>query len=311
MLPQDSIHREVVIKKEYQTKNKVSDKSISEILDRGIINLDKPSGPTSHDTATYVKKILGVKKTGHSGTLDPGVTGVLPISLNNATKTAIYLLQAGKEYVCLMYLHRDADEKRIIKTFEYFKGTIDQLPPVKSAIKRVSRKRTIYSIDILEIDGRNVLFKVGCEAGTYIRKLVHDFGLRLRTGANMQELRRVRVGPFDENYNLVNLQELIDAYQEYLEGNESHFRKIIIPVEKSVEHLPKVWVTDLAITTIRKGAKLAIPGVVKLNDDIKVGDNTAIFSLNDELIAVGKAEMDTKEILEKERGIAFSLKRVI
>ncbi len=311
MLPYDSIKREVVTKRKYYTNVEPIQRSLLELLNYGIINLDKPPGPTSHEVVSHVKSILSIKKAGHSGTLDPKVTGVLPVALNKATKVLRYLLTAGKEYVCLMHLHKDVPKEGILQTFEFFKGKIKQLPPVKSAVKRRVRERHIYEIKVLEIEGRDVLFRVSCEAGTYIRKLVHDFGVKLGVGANMQELRRTRVGPFTEDDNLVTLQDLVDAKQEFDEGNEEPLMKIIFPIEKAVEHLPKVWASDKAVETIRRGAKLAIPGIVKLHTGIKKGDTVAIMGINEELIAIGQAEMSTEEILSRERGIAFSLKRVI
>jgi len=310
MLPYDSINREILKKKKIKIQPEIV-RTTEQLLQCSIINLDKPAGPTSHEVVSHIKKVLDIKKAGHSGTLDPKVTGVLPTALNNGTKVLRYLLKSGKVYICLMYLHKDMDKDKILETFEFFKGEITQLPPVKSAVKRRLRQRTIYNIDIIEVEGRYVLFEVSCEAGTYIRKLVHDFGLKMGIGANMQELRRVRVGPFMEKDNLSTLQDIVDAHQIYLEGNDKPLRQIIFPIERAVEHLPKVWVTNEARETIRKGAKLAVPGVVKIHSGIEQGDITAIMGLNQELIAISQAEMTTEEVMEKSKGIAFSLKRVL
>ncbi len=146
-------------------------RSIDELFQYGIINLDKPANPTSHEVVSYVKKILNITKAGHSGTLDPAVTGVLPIALNKATRMLDTLLLAGKEYVTNMLLHDDVDEGELRSTILSYIGVIYQRPPMRASVKRVLRKRTIYNIDILEIEGRQVLFKVECQAGTYIRKL--------------------------------------------------------------------------------------------------------------------------------------------
>jgi len=146
-------------------------RSITELLEYGVVNIDKPKGPTSHQISDFVKKIMKIGKAGHSGTLDPAVTGVQPVALGRATKIAQFLLTAPKEYVCLMHLHQEVEEQKIKENFEKFKGKIRQLPPVKSAVKRVERTREVYEINIIEIRDKDVLFRVKCQAGTYIRKL--------------------------------------------------------------------------------------------------------------------------------------------
>lgn len=272
-------------------------------LDFGIANVDKPSGPSSHQISAYVKQILKVEKTGHSGTLDPKVTGVLPVAIGRGTRIVQSLLTAGKEYICLMTIHDDKSEEKIRDAIEAFVGTIDQLPPVRSAVKRQVRKRTIYYIDIMEIKERDVLFKVGCQAGTYIRKLCNDIGLKLGCGAHMTELRRTMAGPFDET-TLCTLQDLKDAYH-YLtvDKNEYYMRKKVLPVELGAEHLPKVWVHDNTVNSLCHGAFLNIPGVSKFHSGIKVGDKVGVFTLKGELILVGLAQMDSDSVLNKERGL--------
>jgi H/ACA ribonucleoprotein complex subunit 4 len=273
------------------------------LLDYGIVNIDKPSGPSSHQISAYAKQILNADKTGHSGTLDPKVTGVLPIGIGRGTRIVQSLLTAGKEYICLMNLHEDISEEKIRQAMEKFIGVIDQLPPVRSAVKRQMRKRTIYYIDIIEIRGRFVLFKVGCQAGTYIRKLCTDIGKALNIGAHMAELRRTMAGPFDEN-TLCTLQDLKDAYHYYIEKkDDSKIKKIIMPIERGIEHLSKAWVSENTEKTLCHGAFLNIPGIVKLHNDINPGDMVAVMNLNEELICVGKAFSGSEEVMKKERGL--------
>ena len=171
----EQIERKILTKKPAQTNPEYGcnpkDRPVQELINYGIVNIDKTKGPSSHQVSSYVKNILNLDKAGHSGTLDPGVTGVLPTALGRATRILQTLLKAGKEYICLMHLHKEADNQAIETAFTKFTGTITQLPPVRSAIKRQERKRAIYYLDILEIKEKDVLFKVGCEAGTYIRKL--------------------------------------------------------------------------------------------------------------------------------------------
>src|SRR3972149_3490311 len=233
------IKRENLIKSEDTTDERSgkrpADRLIREYIMKGAVNLDKPAGPTSHEVTSWGKKILEVEKAGHSGTLDPNVTGLLPIMLGDATKSVDALLTAGKEYVCLMKLHTEIPEKEIKRVIKEFTGEIYQKPSIKSAVKRETRIRTIYYLELIEDDGKNIHLKVGCEASTGIRKICHDMGMALGTGAHMQELRRTKSGPFREDGTLITLQDLQDAYIEWKEnGNENVLRKIILPMEFGV-----------------------------------------------------------------------------
>src|SRR3989338_5350507 len=172
---------------------------LPQLLRSGIVIVDKPSGPTSHQVSAYVRDILGLSRTGHSGTLDPKVTGVLPVALEASTRLTACLLTAGKDYVCLMHLHKPIERAVLEEAFKAFTGTIQQMPPVRSAVKRQWRARNVYSLEILDLEGQDVLFRVSCQAGTYIRKLCHDMGEALGAGAHMSELRRTRAGPYDES----------------------------------------------------------------------------------------------------------------
>lgn len=310
--PFEKIDRKVLTKQESKSNygKYTNNLPIEELINYGVININKPQGPSSHQVTDYTKKILKIKKAGHSGTLDPNVTGSLIIALGKATRIVHNLLKAGKEYVCLMHLHKKEDEDKIKQTMNSFVGEIDQLPPIKSAVKRRKRKKQIYYIKIIEIkDKQEVLFRVGCEAGTYIRKLCHDIGEKLQTKAHMQQLIRTRVGPFNEK-TMHTLYELKDAYELYKEGKEKQLREMIQPIENAVKHLPKIWIIDNAVDTICHGADLALPGVAKLNDKIKEKDKVAILTLKDELVATGTAKLDSEEVLEKEKGIAVKTEKV-
>jgi len=240
------------------------------------------------------------------------VTGVLPIALEESTKTLQVVLAGGKEYVGVMKLHGDVGYEKIVEVFKEFTGRIYQRPPLRASVKRRIRIREIYYSQVLEVEGRNVLFKIGCQSGTYIRKIIHDIGEVLGCGAHMAELRRIRAGPYTENINLVTLQDLSDAIFYLKEkGEEEPLKKAVMPVETSVELLAKVYVKDSAVDAICHGAHLAIPGIVKLSSKIRPDELVAIFTLKDELIALGKAKMSTEEILEKDHGIAVKTERVI
>jgi H/ACA ribonucleoprotein complex subunit 4 len=278
---------------------------LDEYIRNGIIVLDKPAGPTSHQIDRWVKEITGVKKCSHGGTLDPRVSGVLIIALENSTKLMPILLSSKKEYVGVIHLHEDVSEKKVREVFKEFKGKVKQLPPLKSAVARRVREREIYYLEFLEKEGRNVLFKIGCEAGFYVRRFAVDVGKKLGIGSHLQELRRTKSGNFSEE-DAVTLQELL-----YAMDDEEKIREVILPLERAVETVGKIVISDTAIWNICNGAPLAIPGIVRLEDSIKKGDMVAIFSLKGELVALGKAVMSSEEIYKKRRGIAVKTDRVI
>jgi H/ACA ribonucleoprotein complex subunit 4 len=296
-LPFEEKKREIIVRlEESPGEYGCNPNEREDLLDLGIVILNKPQGPTSHQISDYVKKILSLKKAGHSGTLDPNVTGVLPVALGRCTKIVQALLNAGKEYVCLMKLHDDFDEEKIRDKFKEFTGKIEQLPPVKSAVKRVMREREVYYLEIMEVDGRNVLFTIGCQAGTYIRKICHDFGKSLDSGAHMQELIRTKAGPFSDK-DWVSLHDLKDAFEE------KELKKVILPVERAVEHLPKIWIKDNAVDTVCHGAQLSLPAVVKFHGDIDINDMVAIMSLKEELVCLAKAKMNSMNMERQNKGI--------
>jgi H/ACA ribonucleoprotein complex subunit 4 len=287
-----------------------NERSMEELLNNGFVIINKPSGPSSHQVVDYVKRILKVEKAGHSGTLDPAVTGTLVIALGNVTRAIDVLLKSGKEYVCYMRLHDDVLEKKLRDTIKSFVGIIKQMPPKRSAVKRQLRKREIYYIEVIEIDERDVLFKVGCQAGTYIRKLCTDIGDKLGTRAHMQELVRTKVANFDyHNWN--SLQDLQDAYVNWKEnGDETEIRKIVQPIEKLIDHLPKVWVADSAVDSLCHGAYLSVPGVAKVSDNVDHMKQVAVLTLKNELIGLGFAKMNAQNIMRQEKGVAVADMRV-
>lgn len=207
-----------------------------------------------------------------------------------------------------MHLHKKAPISKIYSTFNEFIGTIDQLPPIRSAVKRQLRKREIYYLKILEIKDQDVLFKVGCEAGTYIRKICSDFGKKLNTNAHMQELVRTKVASFNDK-NWHSLHDLKDAYEFYKNNNDKELKNIILPIEFAVQHLPKIWVFDNAVNSLCHGSDLYTTGISKLNDKIQKNDTVAILTLKDELICLGQSYLSSKEILGR-KALAIKTKKV-
>ncbi len=314
LLPFEKIKREVLIKREAETDPKYGcnpyERKMQDILEYGVIDLNKPKGPTSHMASAYVQKILHIEKAGHGGSLDPGVTGILPVATTHATRIVQALLTAGKEYVCIMHLHKPVPQEELEKALKEFTGKIMQMPPVKSAVVRKEREREVYYLDIIEIENQDVLFRMGSQAGTYVRKLCHDVGKRLKVGAHMAELIRTKAGPFTEK-DWVSLQDLEDAYAFWKDnGNEKFLRHCIRPVEFAVQHLPKIWIQDSAIDTVCHGASLNVPGVVKIDSEIDKDDIVAVMSLKDELVALGTAVMTTEQVMTENKGLCVKIDKV-
>lgn len=240
------------------------------------------------------------------------MTGVLPVALEEATKVIQALLVAGKEYVGVMKLHKDAPEGKVREVFNEFQGKIYQRPPTRASVKKAIRVRTIYYLDILEIEGRNILFKVGCEAGTYIRKLVFDIGRALGCGAHMHELRRIRAGPFTEDKNMVTLHDILYLYDRWREaGDIKMLRKFILPMERALDFMPKIFIRDSAVDAICHGAHLTAPGITHVESGIKPSDKVAVFTLKGEAVALGTAIASTEEILKATHGIMVKTDRVL
>ncbi len=211
----------------------------------------------------------------------------------------------------VIQFHREVSESDVREALKEFIGEIYQRPPLRSSVKRTLRTRRIYYIELIEHTGKYSVVRVGCQAGTYMRKLAHDLGLVLGVGAHMRELRRTRTGPFKEDETLVRLQELSEAlYLWRTENDERMLRRIIMPVEVAVSHIPKILILDSAVDAIAHGASLAVPGISMLMKNIRKNTMVAIMSLKGELVALGTALYDAEEIADMSRGIVVKTKRV-
>jgi len=274
-----------------------------ELLKSGIIILDKPNGPTSHQVDAWMKQITGVGKASHGGTLDPRVSGVLLIALEDATKLMPILLSCKKEYVALINLHENVPEEKIRVALERFIGKIQQLPPKKSAVARRVRTREIYYLEVLEISNRDVLIKVGCEAGTYIRRLADDLGKELGVGSHLQELRRTRGGIFEEA-DVHTMQAVCDAFET------GRIRDVVMPTEKIADGMKTVIIRDSAVDAVCNGAPLATGGLARIENGIERGEWVAVLSEKGEFVAFGKAQMESIDMLRR-KGVAVRTERVI
>ncbi|KAI0859222.1 pseudouridine synthase [Xylaria cubensis] len=282
----------------------------------GVINLDKPSNPSSHEVVAWVKRILRTEKTGHSGTLDPKVTGCLIVCIDRATRLVKSQQGAGKEYVAVIRLHDKlpGGEAQFARALETLTGALFQRPPLISAVKRQLRIRTIHESRVIEFDNDRHLgiFWVSCEAGTYIRTLCVHMGLLLGVGAHMQELRRVRSGAMDETKDLVTLHDVLDAQWQYDNTrDESYLRKVISPLETLLTSYKRIVVKDSTVNAICYGAKLMIPGLLRYEADIEAHEEVVIMTTKGEAIALGIAMMSTVEMSSCDHGVVAKVKRCI
>ena len=286
------------------------DRSVEELLKDGVVVLDKPAGPTSHQVTSWVGAILGATKAAHGGTLDPRVTGVLPVGIGPSVRAMDALHYGTKEYVGVMRMHGNFDRKRLEEVFKEFTDEIYQTPPVRSAVKREMRTRRVQRLELLEASGRDVLFRVECDAGTYIRSLCVDVGDALAVGAHMQDLRRTRGGSLTEDM-CVTLQDLKDAFELHKEGQSEQLKKMLHPKEVLVAHIPKVEIKDSAVDAVCHGASLAVPGLVAIDERLKKGDFVAVMTLSGEAVALGTTFMDADEMMKRNEGFAVDISRVL
>jgi len=288
---------------------------IDEYVRYGVINLDKPANPSSHEVVAWIKKILKVQKTGHSGTLDPKVTGSLVVCVERATRLVKSQQGAGKEYVCVVRLHSALDEeKKLSQAISTLTGALFQRPPLIAAVKRRLRIRTIYQSKLFEYDTDRHLgvFWVSCEAGTYIRTLCVHLGLILGVGAHMQELRRVRSGIMSEKEGMSTMHDVLDAQWKFEnKKDETYLRHVIKPLEVLLTSYKRVVVKDSAVNAICYGAKLMIPGLLRYESGIEINDEVVLMTTKGEAIALGIAQMTTAVMATVDHGVVAKIKRVV
>ncbi|KAK4100099.1 centromere/microtubule binding protein CBF5 [Parathielavia hyrcaniae] len=292
-------------------------RDIKSYVSSGVINLDKPSNPSSHEVVAWLKRMLRVEKTGHSGTLDPKVTGCLIVCIDRATRLVKAQQGAGKEYVAVIRFHDTVPggEAAFAKALETLTGALFQRPPLISAVKRQLRIRTIHESKLIEFDNDRHLgvFWVSCEAGTYIRTLCVHLGLLLGVGAHMQELRRVRSGVMSEdNGSLVTLHDVLDAQWQYDNGSdESYLRRVIQPLETLLCTYKRLVVKDSAVNAVCYGAKLMLPGLLRYDPGIDTHEEVVLMTTKGEAIAIGIAQMSTVEMSTCDHGVVAKVKRCI
>jgi len=274
-----------------------SERGLEALMEAGVILVDKPPGPSSHQLASWARDILGLKRLGHGGTLDPFATGALTLLLGKATRLTEVVLSGNKTYIAVLKIDSSISSRQVEEVLERFSGEIYNVPPLESAVKIRVRTRTIQEIKLLESDQEDGLHtvSVSCQAGTYIRTLARDIGLMLGTPCVLSELHRHSTGSFEQS-SLCTMQQLADAAMLAEEGDEEALCRLIAPVERILGSIPGVWVRDSAIASICHGAPLAVPGVVSLDSAMSAGDKTVIWSAKGEAIAVGEMIVDSSDV---------------
>jgi len=290
-----------------------SDRTIEQLLESSIVIINKQAGPSSHQVAAWLRDSFELNSTGHGGTLDPNVTGVLPISLGKASKAIKVMQESPKEYVCLMKHYSNQKESNMLQMFKKFTGPIYQIPPFQAAVKRELRIRRIYEIEMLEHTSKKTLFRVLCEGGTYIRNLCEDIGSALGSGAVMEQLIRTKSGPFTIE-DSITMVEAHDMYKQWKDtGDSSNILSILKPLEDMLVDLPIIEAKDSAVDALCHGADLAIPGVVSVSKNMKRGQLISIRTMRGEAIALARATINADEIKDKPKakGKVAKLERVI
>jgi len=253
----------------------------------GIVVLDKPAGMTSNGALQRVKHLFRAHKAGHTGSLDPLATGVLPLCLGEATKVSQFLLDSDKTYRVTVKLGETtntgdaegevlescadipASMELVRDTLQQFLGVIDQVPPMYSALKqngvplyklarqgkqveRASRKVEIYSLDLLNFEGNELEIEVDCSKGTYIRTLAEDLGNKLGCGGHVIALRRTRSAKFSES-DCVTLGELEQLQQSCSKDDYSLLDRLLVPMDRAIEFLPAVDLPDVSAGWVSQG----------------------------------------------------------
>jgi len=302
------------------------------LADGYFVIIDKPPNHTSSEVTSFVKSMLGLKRAGHAGTLDPNVTGVLPIALGRATKLVDYISKSTKIYVGIAGFKGKIDEHTVRSVFSEFEGDIIQTPPKMSAVRKAPRRRHIYYLNILEIKYKRVskthmdggitpnsdyssdhitlvLFRTKVDAGTYIRTLCVDIGKRWN-GGRMLELRRTHVGDISED-KAHTLQELSEAVWFMKHKREhNHIQKLLIKPEDIID-LPTITIKKTALKFVCSGAPISRPGLINFDNvpSVRRNDFVKVFCCG-KFIGIGKALLDKERMISKRKAVCFKMERV-
>lgn len=293
----------------------------------GIINVFKPTGMSSHDIVSFVRRTLNMKKVGHTGTLDPNAVGVLPICIGKGTKVIEYIQYRNKKYRAELSLGTATDtqdkygnvisssDKKVTKAdvkkaISTFIGEINQIPPMYSAVKkdgkrlyelarqgkvieRTARKVFIENIDIINVNDNKILFDVLCSKGTYIRTLCHDIGEKLGTYGHMSFLERLEVGIFN-----IDLSFTIEDIKEKVEKDDLSF---ILPIDYPLEFMNKINVDNKFFKHLSNGLKISTKRLdikkYDINEEYRVYTNNKFIGIGTVINNNGEAMLKMNKVL--------------
>ena len=287
----------------------MSDVVEDRLRDGAFLLLDKPRGPSSHQVTALARDLLGVPVAGHAGTLDPNVSGLLWVGVGPALKLLPLVLEFPKRYIASVVLHGRAPARDVERVLAEFTGPIYQTPPVRSAVKRERRVRTIHRLELVETDGPRLLLDITADSGTYVRTLAVDLGEALGLGGHMEELRRVATGPFRENES-VSLATLADAAAARAGGDPAPMLALLHPIEEVWREFPAIVVKDAAASALAHGAGLASGGILALPKPFSRGARVALVTRSGELVATGVALRGSGEVSEVKHGWVVDETRV-
>jgi len=287
----------------------MSDVVEDRLRDGAFLLLDKPRGPSSHQVTAWARDLLGVPVAGHAGTLDPNVSGLLWVGVGPVLKLLPLVLEFPKRYIASVVLHGRAPARDVERVLAEFTGPIYQTPPVRSAVKRERRVRTIHRLELVETDGPRLLLDITADSGTYVRTLAVDLGEALGLGGHMEELRRVATGPFRENES-VSLATLADAAAARAGGDPAPMLALLHPIEEVWREFPAIVVKDAAASALAHGAGLASGGILALPKPFSRGARVALVTRSGELVATGVALRGSGEVSEVKHGWVVDETRV-
>ena len=272
--------------------------------------VDKPRGPSSHQVTAWVRDLLGVERAGHAGTLDPNVSGLLWVGIGPALKLLPLVLEFPKRYVGAMEFHGEVAAAELARVVAEFQGPIYQTPPVRSAVRRERRIRTIHRLTVLEAHGTSALLEVVADSGTYVRTLAVDLGEALGLGGHLVELRRTGTGPFSESM-AVSLAQIADARAAADQGDPAPLDRLLHPLAEVWKEFPQIALRSAAASAVAHGANLARGGILATSRAFSRGARVALIVPPETLIATGTALVDSADLGGSREGWVVDTDRVL
>ncbi|MFL2956742.1 MAG: RNA-guided pseudouridylation complex pseudouridine synthase subunit Cbf5 [Candidatus Thalassarchaeaceae archaeon] len=279
-------------------------RDIEGLLDAGVILVNKPRGPSSHQLTAWAREMLGIKRLGHGGTLDPFATGLLTMLCGRATRLTDIVLTGDKRYVAVLRFGREVEDSEINSVVNNLTGEIYNIPPLESAVKIQVRTRKIHEMKLIDVDPESniIVLSISCNAGTYIRTFARDVGLLLGTSCELIELHRDNTGTFNQS-NACSMQQLTDAVFLWREHDDDRaLRRLIAPIESILTHLPRMVIKDGATAAVSHGAVLTRPGIISIDDSIEKGSVVVLESMKGEAVAIAESNISATKIASLEYG---------